>query len=561
MRFLPILTLLSTVAACSGDDEVVPRTDDDFEPPQVIDTGWPPGDLGTIQLVHSVNSEKTQIYAVFAESAPSFVNLAECAIDGTICISGFPSDEDDWEDLDPDQEADRDAIPTTFVGYEMTLGDFELPYRVDPETKFGFYYYDASADELPQGWLGASFGGQLELYEGEEDMFVPPPMELQKPAIDDHIVFTNNEFVPLEWVPTNEGFVTLAVFTRFTLARHFLVEDDGYFELDVDGLGLSGNTEDLTFVFTRWSRTSLNHKGHAIRFVASSEAYFTGEYVLVGNRTFTTTPDECTEAEGRQALQAGGWWGFLGGPVNADYDPTNGCILGADADARGKDGIFRIDVQPKHSIGIDYNTYEESASVYLLDDCNNIGTCFAGNDVSPDPNVSEFVQYFNPDDEIRSIYVVFDSTESGDTVYTVDMTDEELLPPDMYDTCAEAEAAPNTLYPGSYYAEFTAYTDGLNPGAGGCTGTSLPGPDSMTPITLQSGETLTLNVSMPGGDPGVYLLYNCLNAFSCPVGSDASIGQNEELYYQNQSAGTENLFIVVDSKTVMRPYFMGVQIY
>ncbi|MEZ4236061.1 MAG: hypothetical protein R3F59_07850 [Myxococcota bacterium] len=567
IRSLTALSLL-LVAACSGSDGVAPPVVDDYTPPPNIDTGWPAGDLASLQIVHSVNDDETKAYGVFADSAPSFLNLAECSIDGTICINGFP-DVDDWEELDPDQEAERESIVTRFAGYDIKMGSYTLPYREDPDTHFGFYYFDAGSDNQ-EGLIDLAWGGQLEAvgYDEEEkppQVYVPPPIELQKPAAGDHITFTNNEFVPFEWVPTGEGEVTLAVFTRFTLARQYQLKDDGYFELDADSLGLSGTTEDLTFLFTRWLRTDVNYKGHSVKFIASSEAYFTGQYIQVGSRDFLSTPDECTEAEGRAALEAGNWWGYLGNSVNADY--TANCLNGGfDAGSAGRDGVFRIDIQPKHSIGIEYNTFDESASIYLASSCNNVenNSCFVGNDTSPDPNTSEYVQYFNPDDEMRSVYVVLDTTESGPTVYTLDMTDDELGPPDMYDNCADAQAAlssSQTLQAANYYADFTAYTNTLNPGSGGCTGTSLPGPESMVPVTLQSGETLQVNVSMPTGDPAVYLLYNCQNTVSCTVGADDSLGSSEAVTYQNQSAGTENLYIVVDSKVSMQPYFLGVQIY
>ncbi len=130
----------------------------------------------------------------------------------------------------------------------------------------------------------------------------------------------------------------------------------------------------------------------------------------------------------------------------------------------------------------------------------------------------------------------------------------------MVDTCAEAEPAYST-FPGSYYAEFTAFTDDLNPGLGGCTARSTPGPESMMPIDVGPGQTLTVNVEMAGADPSIYLLYNCNDAFSCPVGADLSQGPMESLAYQNTSSSVERLYIVVDSQTGLQPYFMGIDIY
>ena len=114
---------------------------------------------------------------------------------------------------------------------------------------------------------------------------------------------------------------------------------------------------------------------------------------------------------------------------------------------------------------------------------------------------------------------------------------------------------------GTYYTEFLPYTNVLNPGAGGCTGSSLPGPESMTKVTLEAGQTVSAAVTMPGADPGIYLLYNCTNVFSCPVGADNRGDGLEALAYTNGNTVSETLYLVVDSKTRMSPYFLTVDIF
>lgn len=561
----PVSMVLAAVwlAACAGDSTATDdgTTPTSYEPPEVVDTGWPSGDLANIHLAHQVNTGRTVAYAVFAESAPSFENLAQCAITGGTCIGGFASDEDDYEELDPDTELDPATIRTRFVGFELPLGPYTLQFREDPEDDFKFYVADVTAEGLTEGWIGPSWGGQWEEYEGDRDLYVSRPIELIRPATGGHIRFVNGEKIVMEWVPTGEGFLTLTVSTRFTLSRMYRIEDDGYFELDADSLGLTNDTEELTFKFTRWNQSQLRKFGHVIELVSTSEAFFTGDFVQVGARDQVFPADDCPEAQGMAPLQSGSWWGFLDSFEN-DLDPSNGCLgTSWEADARGRDAMMRMEIPPRTSVAVDYNTFEESASVYFVTDCDDANTCFEGADNEADPNVHEFVNYFNPSDETRVIYLVADTTDPGPTAFTADVTIDTLLPPDMYDTCAQAQAASPTLGSANYYADFVAYTNTLNPGAGGCTGTSLNGSESLTPITLAPGQTLAVNLNMPGGDPGLYLLYNCQNAFSCPVGADLSLGTNEQLVYTNQSAGTENLFLVVDSKTGLRPYFMGVTIF
>lgn len=570
-----VFTFLCTIAAvagCSGSDgdAQTPPVDTGGTTEPDIDTGWPPGDIANIHVAYHANTGQTGVYAAFTQSSPGYVNMAECAIRGSLCIPDFASELDEYEDLDTDQEIDQETTVTRFAGFDITVGPYTLPYREDPDTKFGYYFLEASGQELPEGWIGASWGGQWPEYTSTEDLFVLPPIEIIQPALDAQIVFTNGQTVPLEWVPTGEGIVTLTVFTRFTLTRMYKVEDDGYFALDADSLGLAGDTEDLTFVFTRWTQNQIIEKGNVVNFVSSSDAMFTGEYIQIGARTQVSPADECPQAQGSLALETGNWWGYLGGGINNDLDPNNGCLFGGvnfEVDARGNDALFRIDVPGHYAVSVDYNLFDESASVYFLNDCDNVNSCFVGNDTSADPNVHEFLSFFNPEDPEsapRSIYLVIDASDPGDSIFTLDITNEELRTPTMYDSCEEAQAPPpadEVISAGNYYANFTSYTDDLNPGTGGCTGTSLPGNDSMTAITLQSGEVLTVSVDMADGDPGLYLLYNCQDEFSCPAGADVGgEGDPETITYTNASAGSENLYIVVDSKTGISPYFLSVTI-
>jgi hypothetical protein len=571
MRSLSLLGL--ALSACNGTgnkDEAGP----DPQPPElpvVNDTGWPPGDLANIHIAHNVNTGQTEAYAVFVESAPVFTNLAQCAVRGGTCFGGFAQDEDEFEDYDPDQDLEQEGISTRFAGFELKVGPYTLPYREDPDSKFGYYFSPGTDIEPPfDETIGVSWAGQWIPYEGTDDFYVPNPIELLAPPAGSNIFFTNGEKVPFEWVPTGQGLVTLSVSTRFTMARLYTVEDDGYFELDVDDLGLISESDELTFKLTRWNSTTLRKYGHVVELLATSEATFTGDYVQIGSRIPIQAADECPQAQGSLPLEAGGWWGYLGGELNADSDPPASCIGSYPADARGPDGIFRINIDPKHAFSVDYNLFDASGTLYMVEDCNDVNdTCLIGRDESPDPGGHEFVQIFNPNDDPQIVYLVIDATDSNETsVFTLDVTDEELLPPPMYDTCAAAQLAaqdpvnPVTIGSGNYYADFTSYLDHLNPGEGGCTGSSLTGADSLVAIQLQSGQTLNAGLTMPGGDGALYLLYNCNDEFSCPIGADAGgISALENLQYTNYSAGVENMYLVVDSKGAgMRPYFLAITI-
>jgi len=557
-------TMLLIVSGCADDGEVAPPATDDAvttAPPEVVDTGWPAGDLASIVYAHSVNNDTSNVYGLFTESSPGFLNMAECVVADVPCITDLPSDEGMWEEIDDSLELDLEIVTTRFVDFDMTFGPFTLPYSQDSATGGGFYHYDATNDPLFSGWADVGWtGGQWPPYSGDQDVLVSPPIELTSPAVGDHIAFHNGEFVPFEWTPTGEGVVTMSVSVRFGLNRLYLLEDDGYFELDVNDLGITADEEELTIVFSRWNLHPQRIFGHVVDMVAVSRAFFTADYFNIGNRERLVGADGCAEALGLESLQTGGWWGRLTGLTN-DLEPTPAeCFGGLNtADAAGKDGLYRVDLEPKDYLTVDYNTYDVSASVYLLEDCTDTSTCVAGKDENALENEHEFMNFFNQTDDTRTLYLAVDSTDIGPTIYTLDVTIDALLPPDMYDTCAEAEAA-YEMPAGQYFQDFTSYTDTLNPGIGGCTGSASAGPDSMVPITVPASQTVTITISMPGGDPVLYLLQNCNNVFTCPLGAgaDNSLDTRETLQY-TAGASDERIYLVVDSKTGQFPYFLGIE--
>ena len=82
----------------------------------------------------------------------------------------------------------------------------------------------------------------------------------------------------------------------------------------------------------------------------------------------------------------------------------------------------------------------------------------------------------------------------------------------------------------------------------------------MTRVDLQPGETITVNVDMFGSDPSLYLVYNCSNPASCAAGSDIDVGPTESVQYTNNSSQPETLYLVVDSKVAISPYFLTIDI-
>ncbi|NCG21879.1 MAG: hypothetical protein GWP91_22915, partial [Rhodobacterales bacterium] len=56
-------------------------------------------------------------------------------------------------------------------------------------------------------------------------------------------------------------------------------------------------------------------------------------------------------------------------------------------------------------------------------------------------------------------------------------------------------------------------------------------------------------------------LYSCATTTSCAAGADNSVGSSEGLVYENITAASETLYLVVDSKTTLLPYFLTLDIF
>ncbi len=587
-----ILTAAATlfVACTEGDDTGQNEGTDNGEtvtqaPPELDDTGWPAGDLAGFFMDLGTGFNPPTLSAVFTESSPGFVNLAQCGANpNKPCLTTFPQDEDEFEDVTTDREIERETINTRFLGFDIRFAGYSIPYREDAETGFGFYNRKLTEEEpTPLGWVGAGWEeSQWPAWTGEDLLYVSDVIELVSPRPGENISFHDGQKVPIEWVPTGEGEITLQVNSDLAgITRMYLLNDDGYFELDVDSLGLGGAlSEDLDFTLQRWNRERVQKFGHVIDFVATSRASFTGEFFQTGGREFLRASDQCAEATGLPPIQAGGYWGFLGdfgADINVgDTEPSSrtdnsvGCLppWGGEC-AGGSDALYKVEVPPRHLLQVEYNVYDDNGVFYFLSNCDNRYSCFLGADFDPMENVPEFLNFFNTTDSLRRFYLVADSqgTQSGRicyasqpiaSYYTLDVKLDPLSEPDMYDSCEDAEDE-QAIFPGNYYAENTAYTNDLNPGIGGCTGSSTPGPDAMVPIDVNAGQSIQVNVNMPGGNPAIYFVYQCDDAFSCPAGCDASIDEKELCSYTNQSAVDERIYAVIDSEDGILPYFLSIQ--
>lgn len=577
MRALIVPILLTS--ACSGDGGgiiVTGGTLTDTAPPTptttTTDTGvYELGDQGTVLFTYDVDRSLGAVYGFFAEQHSGNPNLAECAAIDVACYPTFPNDPDSFKDFDVRADFEPLAYDTRYLGLSMGFGPYELNYTNAPGLDHSFYYADVSRtireEGFPAGWWGLRWGGEgmWEEHESDEDLFVFVPIELQRPVPGSIVRSPNGSTIPIEWVPTGDGEVYLRVSQRFGVGKLYNLVDDGYYEFDVDDLGFGDDQEDFQVTLMRWNRDTVRRKGHLIDVAAVSSTTFSGSYFNIGNRDPFQPADTCQVAQGMPPIESGSYWAY-----NGAYDDNlnGGACTTSGLDTISPDQVVKFELGPKESMSASLNLQTDDAAMYVIDTCNLAeAVCVAGIDDATGRNRTETIQTFNALDVPVTRYLVLDGVDPDEdpSFLTLDITFDQLTEPRGYDSCPEVDGALADLLPGAYYIETVAWSSTVNPGSGGCTGSSMPGAEVMFPLTVPNGMSMSISMQTEGSDMGVYMLRDCGDLFSSPDGacSDDDVGfyQQETFSYTNTSGADEHYILVVDSQSTLTPFFLSYNLY
>jgi len=560
-----MLLILATLLACSDDETPADSspTTSTADTAVSIDTGWAPGDYAAFQIWTNMNDGLTRAGAIAVQTTPGYINLVECIADpsnNTTCLPQLPKADGTFIDFDPDERVDLELLRTRYLGSEVSYGPFPLTVTQEEVSQAVYYTGPANFAAIINDSFGPEWGeGFWPPYQGTEDITVTSPIQIISPEPGSFNQFTSGRPFVIEWVPRGDGngVVTLEVTSRFGFARIYRLADDGLFALDVDDLPWGSIVQDVEFKLTRWDRGELRRFGHVIDLLATSFVTFEGQYLNVGVSEPLEPANSCNPALGLLSLPAGDWWW----PTDEATNNVGNC------GAPGPDVIYRVDLPSRTLLTVEYNHYGEDVDAVLgiatacpvteAEQCPELVNQFGAGD-------PEFARYFNITDRTESVYVFADMLappfipEVPEPVFmTIQPQIQEVQSPELYNTCSDVPAGV-TLAPGVYYSEFTAFSGTLNPGQGGCTMKGAPGPEALVPITVPPNQTATIGIEMPGGDPGIYLLTNCNDAFTCVAGADTGADPDEELVYVNNTGTPQNLFLVVDSADGLRPYFLSV---
>ena len=495
---------------------------------------------------------------VFVEADRGWDNLAQClSRPGTYCAQNFPTAIDDWEPLDAYQESIPQSLLTRAVGSFIELGPFRAEYLLDEEQGLDIYFQDlGEVKDVPESLSLHIPGGVWPEIELEQVVTMPSPMRVLEPDPLQAHYFHNAHPVTFRWVPGEQGDVYLAM-VSFTTSRLYRLEDDGEFELDLAALGLF-DFEAVTFALGRWSRVEVPTPGGTLHVTVQSDQYLHGYNREIGDRTKILAPDTCDEAMAAPSLEPGSYWGDTREHHNSLNPGKFGCT-GFNAGAQ--DGIIPVDLAPAEYIELTYQLPQDDASVYFVEDCSTAGTCLVGADATLGSG-PEVLSFYNDQDTEQRIYLVVDAyqyplTPSVTDVFYLDVEMTEILGDVLVNDCAEAMAS-TTLQTGSYEGSLGGHINRLDPEDSPSCGTAAPGGEGIAKVTLNPGETISVEVQMPDADPILYWTWACNLVDSCIDLVNLDNSTVETLTWTNDTPFQENRYLIVDSAAGATTYYLSV---
>jgi hypothetical protein len=236
-----------------------------------------------------------------------------------------------------------------------------------------------------------------------------------------------------------------------------------------------------------------------------------------------------------------------------DLDPgENGCTGDR---ARGIDRIVPIDLFDQDLLTVNYRLISDDASLYLVTDCTDAGTCVLGKDTTGVSGIETAIWLNETGGPLR-VYAVLDAFAEVTDDFQLDVYIDPLGSDVLVDSCVEAiDQGP--VGTGSYHGTLAGHDDLLDPD---CAAAGASGGEGVVQVFLLPGQTLTVKANTPGGNPIVYLVTSCSIEASCFQSSDTLDGEFEELVYSNGTPFSQNFYVVVDSSLNLADYVLDLEI-
>jgi len=543
MRWIPLFLLFGCPGPGPDTGETDPDTDSDTDNP----FGGEDGSLTLLRSYENGELINAEVVGLFMNDDQGFLNAAQCArSEESPCLRALPEP----GTRIPYDPTDRFVAGSSFyryVGLSIPYGPYEAFYEVGDD--LSMYYVDVSDSEPIEGPIDLAIDVQWGPWRAEDAIEVPPGLVVTEPIFDEDEsirVFSDDTAFLFEWEASDVGQLYLIVRDRNPSedAWVYAIEDDGSFEFDISTLNLFGD-RDLAFQLSRWSVDELDVNGNDLKVQSTADATFFVRYIDVQNREPIVPVLDTCESGFLERLPDGRYYGDLSNNSN-DYEEAV-CLQSFDA-ANGRDGVVFVDAPPRNELRINYRQLGSNAAMYLYEGCApDQQVCVVGADLDPGQG-EESLTLFNPSATEQADYVlVLDASEplSGG-LYFLDISRTPIPEPELADTCVELLQLPD-IQAGTYYqGDMAGFFDEVDPGLTGCTGSAVSGPDGLIPVLVPDGVTLEVTLSMPGGNPALYLLGQCNNPNTCITGSDDP-GSIETLIYTNTSGANQALTLAIDT--------------
>lgn len=558
MRVLSSLVLWMSVSGaigCAGDQgPIKPKNNDDDDDD---DTTGPirdeEGSLVALSWQPSLNGPDAELVllGMFVESRQNLINLAQCLGSAvSFCAEDLPDEPGEYVDVFAFDEQIVEDLDSREVGSTVTLGPWSSNYGFDSARDLGFYLGVDADNSMPTGPLGVTLGGDWGEYEGTDDISAPTAIAVSSPDPMDLVDFFDTTPIALQWEPGESGDIYLYV-QAAEERRLYLLEDSGSFDLDLSALDLVEG-DSVNLILGRWTRSTVDHDGHEVELQIQSNQPIHGIWRSIGEREpFEAIYDECAAAEGAPSALPGNYYGSIE-DLSADLNPGVGGCTGAAATAA--DGVIPIDLYPQDQLTINYELTSDNASLYLLTDCTNTSTCLEGSDTEPAGD-TESVIYLNETNSLLRVYAILDGVGASTGAYNLDIYIESLGSDILVPTCVDA-IAQGPVESGLYSGSIGGHADLLDPSCAEPAG----GGEGLTQVYLDPGQVLTASVEAPGGNPKLYLVYNCAIADSCFYEDDTAGGIEETLSYTNSTGLSEYFYLVLDAETNLSEYVIDIEI-
>lgn len=207
-----------------------------------------------------------QIAAVFADDLQAGTAAGLC-VDSGWCLPELPAP---GKHVDVQMVWEDDASLTQWNGFELEIGDDDIPFVVDAER--GRTWYRGPGTVPPDRNPVVSFDGEWGRYEGLAYELLSP-MIITQPDASKTLPRTSP--VPFRWAPGGEGQVVLRL-EHGEHKRLYVLEDDGAYDLDLSMLTLDPELR-MDLHFGRWHVTELDVNGNHLQIVSAVEQPFRSE--------------------------------------------------------------------------------------------------------------------------------------------------------------------------------------------------------------------------------------------------------------------------------------------